>query len=396
MLDTLLFIPHGHCYLWKPNLVGLHLISDALISIAYYSIPCSLFYFVQKRKDIPFGSIFLLFAAFIVFCGTTHLMSIWTLWHPDYWLSGIIKVLTAGISVYTAIQLIPIIPKALDLPNPAQLEAINNKLQQEVAERQQAEEQTQRYATQLEASNRELEAFAYSVSHDLRAPLRAIDGFSQALLEDYGETFEEEAQDYFDRIRKNVARMGRLIDDLLSLSRVSRYELSFTTVNLSGLAQELMDELQASEPERQVECVIVPEAIVSADATLMRVVLTNLLQNAWKFTSHHPKARIEFDTIHQEGQPIYFVRDDGAGFDMTYTKMLFSVFQRLHNTNEFPGTGIGLATVQRAIHRHGGRVWAEGAVEQGATFYFTLSSKLDAEMRRYGDAGTRRRGDAEI
>ena len=372
MLDILLFIPHGHCYLWKPNLVRLHLISDALISIAYYSIPCTLFYFVQKRKDIPFGSIFLLFAAFIIFCGTTHLMSIWTLWHPNYWSSGIIKALTAGISVYTAIQLIPIIPKALDLPSPAQLEAINYQLQQEVAERKQAEEQTQHYATQLEASNRELEAFAYSVSHDLRAPLRAIDGFSQALLEDYGETLNEEAQDYFERIRKNVTRMGTLIDDLLSLSRVSRYEISLTTVNLSALAQELMDELQASEPERQVEFVIAPEAIASADATLMRVVLTNLLQNAWKFTSHHPKARIEFGRIHQERQPIYFVRDDGAGFDMTYAKMLFGVFQRLHNTNEFPGTGIGLATVQRSIHRHGGRVWGEGDVEQGATFYFTI------------------------
>ncbi|ASC73740.1 multi-sensor signal transduction histidine kinase [Halomicronema hongdechloris C2206] len=244
----------------------------------------------------------------------------------------------------------------------------------DITARKRTEAQIQEYATQLESSNRELEAFAYSVSHDLRAPLRAIDGFSKALLEDYGDTFDEEGQDYFDRIRKNVTRMGMLIDDLLSLSRVSRYEIRHTTVNLSTLAQELMAELQASEPERPVEVGIAPDAIVSADATLMRVVLTNLLQNAWKFTSHHPTARIEFGMIYPDGQPVYFVRDDGAGFDMAYSNMLFGVFQRLHNIHEFPGTGIGLATVQRAIHRHGGRVWAEATVEQGATFYFTLPS----------------------
>ena len=239
-------------------------------------------------------------------------------------------------------------------------------------DRLQAEERIRRYTAQLEASNQELEAFAYSVSHDLRAPLRAIDGFSKILMEDYGESFDREGQDYFTRIHKNVDRMGMLIDDLLSLSRVSRSEISYTTVNLSTLAQELMDELLASEPERQVEFVSPPEAIVSADATLMRVAMSNLLQNAWKFTSLEPKARIEFSTIHQEGEKIYCVRDNGAGFDMNYAQMLFGVFQRLHRSDQFPGTGIGLATVQRVIHRHGGRVWAEAAPDQGANFYFTL------------------------
>jgi len=242
----------------------------------------------------------------------------------------------------------------------------------DVSDRKAAEEQIRQYAAQLEASNRELEAFAYSVSHDLRAPLRAIDGFSRALLEDYGEAFDEEGQDYFERIRKNVARMGMLIDDLLNLSRVTRSEICYATVNLSVLARELIRELQASEPERQVEVTIAPEICVSADATLMRVVLMNLLHNAWKFTSHHSTACLEFGIIDPGGQPTYFVRDDGAGFDMAYSKKLFGVFQRLHSTHEFPGTGIGLAIVQRAIHRHGGRVWAEGTVEQGATFYFTI------------------------
>ncbi|MBW4541885.1 MAG: PAS domain-containing protein [Myxacorys chilensis ATA2-1-KO14] len=242
----------------------------------------------------------------------------------------------------------------------------------DITDRKQAEEQLLQTTAQLEASNRELEAFAYSVSHDLRSPLRAIDGFSKALLEDYEELIDDEGKDYFDRIRRNVQRMGMLIDDLLRLSRVSRSEMRYTTVNLSALVQEQVEELKASEPERQVECTIAPDAIVYADLTLMRVVISNLLQNAWKFTSYHSSAQIEFGILKQDGQSVYFVRDDGAGFDMTYSSMLFGVFQRLHNTDEFPGTGIGLATVQRSIHRHGGQVWAEAAVEQGATIYFTI------------------------
>ncbi len=249
-----------------------------------------------------------------------------------------------------------------------------------------AEAKLRETSAQLSASNLELEAFAYSVSHDLRSPLRAIDGFSQALLEDYGDKFDADAKDYFDRIRRNVARMGTLIDDLLSLSRVSRSDIEYRKVNLSILVQEQLDELQTTDPERQVETAIAPNVWVSADSTLMRVVISNLIQNAWKFTSHHPTALIEFGMNASESQQddeqfTYFVRDNGAGFDMNYAKMLFGVFQRLHNTNEFAGTGIGLATVQRAIHRHGGTVWAEGAVEKGATIYFTLPNSSSQELK---------------
>ncbi|CAN1210602.1 histidine kinase [Tumidithrix helvetica PCC 7403] len=246
----------------------------------------------------------------------------------------------------------------------------------DITDRKLAESKLLQTTAQLEASNRELEAFAYSVSHDLRSPLRAIDGFSNALIEDYGDRFDEDARDYFDRIRRNIQRMGMLIDDLLRLSRVSRSEMQFSPVNLSALIQEQMDEMQASEPERQVTFVIAPNIVVTADPTLMHVIISNLVQNAWKFTSHHATARIEFGVLQQDEQLTYFVRDNGAGFDMAFAKMLFGVFQRLHNTNEFPGTGIGLATVQRAIHRHGGRVWAEGVVEQGATIYFTVPNTL--------------------
>ncbi|MBF2026985.1 MAG: PAS domain-containing protein [Oscillatoriales cyanobacterium C42_A2020_001] len=242
----------------------------------------------------------------------------------------------------------------------------------DITEAKQAEAKLLQTTAQLEASNRELESFAYSVSHDLRAPLRAIDGFSKALLEDYSDHFDEEGTYYFNRIRHNVQRMGMLIDDLLSLSRVSRFEMQLKTVNLSALVQEQANDLQTAEPERQVEFVIAPDAIATADPTLMGVVISNLLANAWKFTSHHSSARIEFGIIKQDQQTTYFIRDDGAGFDMAYAAKLFGVFQRLHNTDEFPGTGIGLASVQRIIHRHGGEIWAKGSVEQGATIYFTI------------------------
>ena len=244
------------------------------------------------------------------------------------------------------------------------------------AERQHNEARIRQSLAQLEASNYELESFAYSISHDLRAPLRAINGFSQSLLEDYAGLFDEEGQYFFDRIRVNSNRMGDLIDDLLRLSRVSRSDLHYTTVDLSALANEVLHDLQASEPDRQVEIIVQPGAIVIADAALMRVVMVNLLQNAWKFTRHHPTARIEFGVLPRDSPasstPIYFIKDDGAGFNMTYSNKLFGVFQRLHSINEFPGTGIGLASVRRAIHRHGGKVWAEAAVEQGTTLFFTM------------------------
>jgi len=225
----------------------------------------------------------------------------------------------------------------------------------------------------LAAVNEELEAFAYSVSHDLRAPLRGIDGFSQVLLEDYPDKLDEQGKDYLQRVRTASQRMAQLIDDMLSLSRVTRSEMQRTTVDLSELAEMIAMELKESQPERQVEFTVAKGLTANGDARLIRVLLENLLDNAWKFTNKHPNARIEFGVTQHEGKQAYFVRDDGIGFDMTYADKLFGAFQRLHSTDEFSGTGIGLATVQRIIHRHGGSVWAEGTVGQGATFYFTFN-----------------------
>lgn len=234
------------------------------------------------------------------------------------------------------------------------------------------EQQVRERTSQIEAANKELESFSYSVSHDLRAPLRSLDGFSRALLEDQGDRLDATGRDYLVRIRAASQRMGHLIDDLLGLAHVSRVGLQRLPVDLSALAGVIADDLRAGDPTRGAELIIAPDLHATGDPRLLQVLLQNLLQNAWKFTSTRPITRIECGQMMCNGTPAYFVRDNGVGFDMTYAHKLFGAFQRLHTTTEFPGTGIGLATVQRIVHRHGGRVWAESELDAGATFYFTL------------------------
>jgi two-component system NtrC family sensor kinase len=225
---------------------------------------------------------------------------------------------------------------------------------------------------ELQRTNGELESFSYSVSHDLRAPLRSIDGFSLALLEEYGGGLDDKGRSYLTRVRTAAQRMAELIDDLLELSRVSRTELSRDRARISEIVKSIAAELRRKEPDREVAFAIHEGLVVDADSGLLRIVLENLIGNAWKFTSKKLQARIEFDVEVQKDEPVYFVRDNGAGFNMAYVTKLFGPFQRLHADTEFPGTGIGLATVRRIVDRHGGRVWAEGAVGGGATVFFTL------------------------
>lgn len=245
-----------------------------------------------------------------------------------------------------------------------EIRKLNVELEHRVAER----------TAELQAANRELEAFSYSASHDLRAPLRAISGFSEALLSEYADKFDEQGIHYLDRVRIASHKMGQLIDSLLSLSRIMRKEMSRGEVNLSEMAKQILAELGTADPSRQVETMIQPGLKANADSALIRIVLENLLGNAWKYTSKRARARIEFGVTDRDGKKMFFVCDNGVGFDMTYSGALFTPFQRLHSRKEFEGEGIGLATVQRIIQRHGGEVWAEGVVNESAVFYFTVGS----------------------
>jgi light-regulated signal transduction histidine kinase (bacteriophytochrome) len=249
---------------------------------------------------------------------------------------------------------------------------------------QELEGQVAARTSELVAANQELEAFSYSVSHDLRAPLRSIDGYSQALLEDCGPELGVEARAYLARIRAGAQRMGQLIDDLLQLSKVTRAPLSSGTVDLAALARETAEALGAAEPSRDVELVVADVLPAQGDARLLRVVIENLLSNAWKFTRDRSRARVELGMEIHDGEPAYFVRDNGAGFASTGAGKLFRPFQRLHSERKFEGNGVGLSVVQRIVRRHGGRVWAEGAPERGATFWFTLRRARDPAAEEGG------------
>ena len=230
-----------------------------------------------------------------------------------------------------------------------------------------------------EASNHELEAFSYSVAHDLRAPLRGIDGFSQALLEDYGDKLDDEGKQHLRFVRESAQQMAHLIDDLLTLSRVTRSELRREPVDLTGLVRAALAHAAKVHPDRRVETVVADGLTAEGDARMLKAALDNLLGNAWKFTNRRAQARIEVGAAVEDGERAFFVRDNGVGFDMAHAAKLFGVFQRLHSSAEFEGTGIGLATVQRIIQRHGGRIWAESQPDHGATFYFTLNDAPVAE-----------------
>jgi signal transduction histidine kinase len=372
------FMPHGMCYGLNPAVIWLHVVSDALIAIAYYSIPLTLVYFVRRRKDLAFDWMFLCFAVFIVACGTTHLMEILNIWHPTYWLSGVIKAITALTSIVTAILLVRLVPVALALPSPEQLRRANQALQKEVDERKQAADRIERLNTELlsqtaklEAANKELEAFGYTVSHDLRAPLRHIDGYVD-MLRDETPTVGEKGTRYMQVISDSAKQMGLLIDGLLTFSRMGRSAMTLAPTDMAKLIDEVRVELAPDMKGRTIEWNIGPLPGVRVDRGLFKLVWMNLLSNAVKYSKYREKTVISIGCEEQGAELEFFVKDNGAGFDMQYIESLFGIFQRLHLKEEFEGTGIGLANVRRIVARHGGRTWAQGVLDAGATFYFTI------------------------
>ncbi|GET41260.1 response regulator [Microseira wollei] len=259
----------------------------------------------------------------------------------------------------------------------SKLQQQNDRLQQEICDRIKIEQELQTRTAQLETANQELEAFSYSVAHDLRNPITSINGYIWVLEEEYASLLDEDGKHYLERVRVATERMEQLIDDILRLSQVTSSKMQFDTVDLSHITKEIAISLRQTSNEREVEFIIAEGVVAQGDEPLLKIVLENLLGNAWKYTRNKPRARIEFGVLKrgidtESSLHTYFVRDDGAGFDMAKADKLFAAFCRLHGRNEFEGTGIGLATVQRIIHRHGGQIWADGEVNKGATFYFTL------------------------
>jgi PAS domain S-box-containing protein len=642
------FMPHGYCYMWNPGLVWLHVISDSLIALSYFTIPFTLLWFVRKRRELPFSRMFVLFGAFIVACGATHVMEVWNLWHAQYWLAGGLKAVTALASVATAILLVRLVPQALELPNLSDWAQANVALESEIHERRELEidlrmsesrfreqaelldlthdavivrnlrdeitywnhgaeelygwsaeeilgkvthellrtvfpkelieievetrergswegelmhrrrdgsvvtassrwvlrrdaegnpngilesnrdisakreaeesrrqseernhlneirfrllidavkdyaiisldanglvtswnsgaERMKGYAAEemmgqhvsrlyrkediehgqldnelreaaaagqveredwrvrkdgsqfwaevatsalrdsggeligfvkidrdittrtaatkqiealnleltqrvdeLRSVNRELESFSSSVSHDLRAPLRHVDGFARILKEEHSAKMTPEAIRYLDRILTAATHMGQLIDDLLNLAKIGRLELRRERSQIAGLVKQAIAELPAEAKERNIEWWVEPLPELNCDARLLKLIFANLLSNAVKFTRKQENAVIEVGSRVTDGQPTIFVRDNGVGFDMQYADKLFGVFQRLHPQEDFEGTGIGLATVQRIVRRHGGEIWAESKVNSGTTFFFTLGPRSEA------------------
>ncbi|MCF2149248.1 ATP-binding protein [Desmonostoc muscorum LEGE 12446] len=427
------FIPHGHCYLWKPGLVWLHLISDAIIALAYYSIPLTLFYFVRKRQDLPFYWIFLLFATFIISCGTTHIAEIWTLWYPTYWLSGILKAGTAIISLFTAIELVPLVPQALALPSPAQLTQankalhaqieerlrvenqlrglqdeleqrvqtrtaelvkVNQQLQQEIDERHRAEAEREQLLAreqvareQAEAANRIKDEFLAVLSHELRSPLNPILGWAKLLQS--GTLDEQKTKHALATIERNANLQTQLIGDLLDISRIlqGKLNLNIGEVDLATTIQSAMETvcLAAQAKSIQIQTVL-NEAIgkVAGDSGRLQQIIWNLLTNAIKFTPEGGQVEVRLEQVGSDAQIV--VRDTGKGISADFLPYVFDHFRQEEGatTRKFGGLGLGLAIVRHLTELHGGWVTAQSpGIGQGATFIVRIPlmkvARLDIE-----------------
>jgi signal transduction histidine kinase/ActR/RegA family two-component response regulator len=402
------FIPHGHCYLWKPELVGLHIVSDSLIALAYYSIPLTLIYFVRQRKDLPFNWIFLLFGAFIVACGTTHLMEIWTLWHPNYWLSGTLKLVTAVVSVYTAVLLVPLVPQALALPSPAQLEAANLELRNQITERERAEEQIRTLNMELEqrvsdrtaqleaanklkdellvreqearasaeAANRAKDEFLSMLSHELRTPLNAMLGWSQLLRsQKLNEATRSRA---LEAIERNARGQANLIEDLLDISRIitGKLRLHVRPIELIPVIEAAIDTVRPAADAKQVRIQSVLDPLagpVSGDSDRLQQVVWNLLSNAIKFTPKGGRVQVRLERVNSHIEII--VSDTGQGINPDFLPYIFERFRQADSTHtrSHGGLGLGLAIVRHLVELHGGNVQAQSPGEgQGSTFIVQL------------------------
>lgn len=423
LFDSSSFIPHGHCYLWQTGLVWLHITGDALIALAYYSIPLTLLFFVRKRQDLPFDWIFLLFGAFIVSCGTGHLLDIWTLWHPDYWISGAVKAVTAIVSVLTAVELYPLIPKALALPSPSQLALMNQSLEVQISERRQAEVELKRHQDQLEelvaqrtaeltqtnaklqqeiierqriqeerelllqreqrareqaeSANRIKDEFLAVLSHELRTPLNPILGWTKLLQK--RQLAPEKATIALETIERNAKLQAQLIEDLLDISRIMRGKLSLNTtaMDLKAVVLASIETVSLAAEAKQIEIELTIEVEVGqllGDAGRLQQVVWNLLSNAVKFTPEGGRVEVIL-TEETSSCAKIIIRDTGKGISSEALTYVFDRFWQEDSTNtrRFGGLGLGLAISRQIVELHGGTIFAESGGEgQGATFTVRL------------------------
>jgi signal transduction histidine kinase len=370
------FVPHGYCMRWKAEVVWLHVTSDALIACAYFLIPPVLIYFVRKRQDLVFNWMFLLFGLFILACGTTHLMAIWTLWHPVYRLDGIIKAVTAIASLPTAILLIQLVPKALKLPSPEQL-------RQEVKQRTQAEEAMRQLNMELERrvhertedlkrSNEALQRIAYIAAHDLQEPIRMVTCYNQLLAKRYRGALDESADKYIEFSVAGSSRMQQLVKDLLiyATSLHDKGERKRAMIDTAALLQTVLADLHLAISESAAVITSDPLPKVTGDPLQLKQVLQNLISNAIKYRKPGQHPRIHISAKHDSQECRFIVRDEGIGLEPRYADYIFGAFKRLNST--YPGSGIGLALCKGIIEDHGGRIWVESEAGRGAAFYFTL------------------------
>ena len=339
------FMPHGTCFLWQPGVLWLNVISDVTITLAYLVISLQLLYFIRRRRDMPFSWIFGMFGLFIFGCGATHAMGAWTVWHGVYRLSGVIKAITALASVSTAVMMVPLLPKALGLPSPED----------------------------LRRANRDLEAFAYTVSHDLRAPIRAIQGFSAALSEDCGPSMDAQAQDYLRRVVQAASRMDMLVLDLLEYSKLGRSEVSLVRTDLQAAIEEALaqitPEVQSCSGKVQVKS---PFPAVLGERPILVQIVSNLVSNGLKFVAPGVRPSVQVRAESNNGWVRLWVEDNGIGIAPQHIDRVFRPFERLHATEEYAGTGMGLAIVRRAAERMGGRAGVESELGRGSRFWVDL------------------------
>ena len=378
------YVPRQQCMFHEPDVIWMHVISDTLIALAFYSIPIALYYFVRKRKDLSYNWMFLLFAAFILFCGTTHVFNVIAVWHPVYRLDGVIKLLTAVVSVITAVVLWPLIPRALALPSPEQLRQANQRLQESY-------QSLETLNAKLEVSNRELQDFAFVASHDLQEPLRKVTAFGDMLKSEFGAALGETGVDYLHRMQSAARRMQTLISDLLQLSRVTSKAQPFTTVDLSQVASDVLNDLEVRLQQSGGNVELEPLPTIDADGLQMRQLLQNLIGNAIKYArpEEPPRVRVYAEADPPGGKGRRFVRlcvaDNGIGFEEQYVDRIFTVFQRLHERGVYEGTGIGLAICRKIAERHGGSITARSRPGEGSTFIVTLPFR---QKPRRNEAGS--------